>query len=403
MSTPVLSAAAASAVRLVTAREITAMLRSTTVRVVTVLILLIIIAAVMVFKLLSTADGSGTTVGLTGSDTSLAAPLHVTAAASGQKVSTRTVPSLAAGRVQVANGKLAVLVIDKNNRLQVIVARSLDPGLQQMLNSLARQLALNKQIRDLGGNPAQVNQDVSAADVAVEAISPPQHYDVAGIVLGSAAGVLIYISLMIQGQRVAQGVVEEKSSRVVELLLATLRPWQLMTGKVAGIGVVGLAQMLVFGAVGVGSAVGLGLLHISVSAAVGTVVWLVVWYLLGFALYAFALAAAGAMVSRQVDAGAVVMPVLVPVIAGYILGVSILPGHPGSRLCEILSIIPVFSPTLMPMRLAMGAVPAWETTVSILLVVTAITLLVGVAGKIYRNAVLRSGARVTLSQALRTS
>ncbi len=239
--------------------------------------------------------------------------------------------------------------------------------------------------------------------MAVEVISPPTHYNVAAIVLGSADGVLIYISLMIQGQRVAQGVVEEKSSRVVELLLSTVRPWQLMAGKVAGIGLVGLVQMLVFGIVGVALAVGLGLLHVSISAAVGTVVWLVVWYLLGFVLYAFALAAAGALVSRQEDAGAVVMPVLIPVIAGYILGISFLPGHPDNRLCEILSIIPVFSPTLMPMRLAMGSVPAWETIASILLAAAAIPLLAGLAGRIYGNAVLRTGARVSLSQALRTS
>jgi ABC-2 type transport system permease protein len=176
-----------------------------------------------------------------------------------------------------------------------------------------------------------------------------------------------------------------------------------MSGKVAGIGAVGLAQMLVFGIVGVALAVSLGVLHISISAAVGTVVWLVAWYLLGFVLYAFALAAAGALVSRQEDAGAVVMPVLVPVIAGYILGTSILPGHPDSRLCEILSIIPVFSPTLMPMRLAMGAVPAWETIASILLTAATIAGLAGLAGRIYGNAILRTGARVTLSQALRTS
>jgi ABC-2 type transport system permease protein len=248
-----------------------------------------------------------------------------------------------------------------------------------------------------------VDQKVAAADVAVEAMSPPQRYDVPAIVLGSAAGVLIYISLMIQGQRVAHGVVEEKSSRVVELLLSTLRPWQLMTGKVAGIGIVGLAQMLAFGIAGVALAVSLGLLHISISAAVGTVVWLVAWYLLGFALYAFAFAAAGALVSRQEDAGSVVMPALVPVIAGYVFGITFLPGHPDSRLREVLSIIPVFSPTLMPMRLAMGSVPAWQAILSVLLVALTIPLLAGLAGKIYSNAVLRTGARVTISQALRTS
>jgi ABC-2 type transport system permease protein len=401
MSEPTLSAAAA--VRLITAREITIMLRSKTVRFVTALILLVIAATVVILTILTATGGSATSVGITRSETSFAAPLQASAAALEDKVTIRSVPSQAAGRAQVANGSLDALLIENNNRLEVIVEHSIDPGLHRTLSSLARQLRLDQQIRALGGNPATVNQKVTAAGVAVEVLSPPRHYDIAAIVLGSSAGVLIYISLMIQGQRVAQGVVEEKSSRVVELLLSTVRPWQLMAGKVAGIGLVGLAQILLFGMAGVALASGLGLLHISISAAVGTVVWLVVWYLLGFVLYAFALAAAGALVSRQEDAGAVVMPVLVPVIAGYILGISILPGHPGSRLCEILSIIPVFSPTLMPMRLAMGSGPYWQTIVSILLAAAAIPLLAGLAGKIYGNAVLRTGARVTLRQALRSS
>jgi ABC-2 type transport system permease protein len=402
MSEPTLSSAAA--VRLITAREITMMLRSTAVRVVTALILLAIIAAVVIVTILTGTAGSRTTVGITRSDTSFAAPLRATATALGREVTIRTVPSQTAGVAQVANGTLDALLAENNGRLRVIVKHGLDPGLRQTLSSLARRLTLDQQIRALGGNPATVNQKVTmAADVAVEVLSPPTHYDVAAIVLGSAAGVLIYISLMLQGQRVAQGVVEEKSSRVVELLLSTVRPWQLMAGKVAGIGLVGLAQMLVFGTVGVALAVGLGVLHISISVAVGTVAWLVVWYLLGFVLYAFALAAAGALVSRQEDASTVVMPVLIPVIAGYILGISLLPGHPDSRLCEILSIIPVFSPTLMPMRLAMGSVPAWETVASILLAAGSIPLLAGIAGRIYSNAVLRTGARVAFIQALRTS
>jgi ABC-2 type transport system permease protein len=401
MSEPALSSA--TAVRLITAREITTMLRSNAVRVVTALILLVIIAAIVIVAILTASGGSETTLGMTSSETSFAAPLQATATAPGHKVTIRIFPSQAAGRAQVAAGSLDAMLIEDNGRLEVIVEHGLDPSLQQTLDNLARQLTLDRQIRALGGNPATVDQKVTAANVVIQVLSPPEHYDVAAIVLGSAAGVLIYISLMIQGQRVAQGVVEEKSSRVVELLLSTVRPWQLMTGKVAGIGLVGLAQMLVFGIVGVALAVGLGLLHVSISAAVGTVVWLVVWYLLGFVLYAFALAAAGALVSRQEDASSVVMPVLIPVIASYLLGISFLPSHPDSRLCEILSIIPLFSPTLMPMRLAMGSVPAWETVVSIVLVAATIPLLAGLAGRIYSNAVLRTGARVSLGQALRTS
>lgn len=398
MSEPTLSSAAA--VRLIAAREITMMLRSKAVRVVTALILLIILAAVVIVTILTATAGAGATVGITPGEASLAAPLRAGAADLGHQVTIRTVRSQAAGRAQVASGSLDALLTRNNGQLRAIVEHHLDPGLHQTLSNLARRLTLDQQIRALGGDPAVVDQEVAAAAVAVDVLFPPRHYDVAAIVFGSATGVLIYISLMISGQRVAQGVVEEKSSRVVELLLAAVRPWQLMTGKVAGIGLVGLAQMLIFGTAGVALAAGFGLLHVSISAAVGTVGWLLVWYLLGFVLYAFALAAAGALVSRQEDSSVVVMPVLIPVIAGYILGISILPGHPGSRLCEILSIIPVFSPTLMPMRLAMGAVPAWETIVSILLIAATIGLLAGLAGKIYGTAVLRTGARLTLSQAL---
>jgi ABC-2 type transport system permease protein len=90
------------------------------------------------------------------------------------------------------------------------------------------------------------------------------------------------------------------------------------------------------------------------------------------------------------------------VILGYVIGISVLPSDPDNSLAEILSVIPVFAPTLMPMRLAMGGVPVWEAVLSVGLVVAMIPALVWLAGKIYANAVMRSGARVKLSDALRT-
>ena len=117
------------------------------------------------------------------------------------------------------------------------------------------------------------------------------------------------MSLLLNGQMVATGVVEEKSSRVVELLLSTIRPWQLMAGKVLGIGFVGLIQMVVIGGVGPAAALGLDVLSISASAAVGTVVWLVVWYLLGFLRRTrWCSPALAALVSRQEDVGGVISP-----------------------------------------------------------------------------------------------
>jgi ABC-2 type transport system permease protein len=196
-------------------------------------------------------------------------------------------------------------------------------------------------------------------------------------------------------------VVEEKSSRVVELLLATIRPWELMAGKVAGIGLVGLIQMSVIGVVGVTVALAVGALTISASTAFGTVIWLIVWFLLGFIMYSLVLAALAALVSRQEDVNGVITPALMVVILGYVLGISILPSDPGNRLCEVLSVIPFFAPTLMPMRLAMGGVPAWEAVLAVVLVLAMIPALTWLSGRIYRNAVVRTGARVKLSDALR--
>jgi ABC-2 type transport system permease protein len=242
---------------------------------------------------------------------------------------------------------------------------------------------------------------VADAKVDVASLQAPYPYQSQQLVLGVIAGILIYMSLLLNGQSVAQGVVEEKSSRVVELLLATIRPWQLMAGKVAGIGIVGLIQMAVIGIVGVGAGQIIGVLTISASAAVGTVIWLVVWFLLGFVMYSLVFAALAALVSRQEDVNGVITPALMFVILGYVLGISILPSDPGNRLCEVLSVIPLFAPTLMPMRLAMGGVPVWEATLAVLLALVTIPALVWLSGRIYRNAVVRTGARVKLADALR--
>jgi ABC-2 type transport system permease protein len=120
-------------------------------------------------------------------------------------------------------------------------------------------------------------------------------------------------------------------------------------------------------------------------------------------MYSIVFAALGALVSRQEDVSGAVTPALMLVIAGYVIGISILPSNPGSPLVEVLSLIPMFSPTLMPMRLAMGGVPAWEAGLSVLLVILLIPMLIWFAGRIYRNAVMRTGAKVSLRDALKAA
>ncbi|MCU1687600.1 MAG: hypothetical protein JWQ81_8339 [Amycolatopsis sp.] len=405
MNTPVpdVRMSPVSTIGLVASRELSTRLRSKAYLVSTAAILLLMIAAVVVLKLTSGSGGVDETVGYTSQTASLAAPLQASGNAIGKTIAVTEVASDQAGRDKVSAGSLDALLVAGPGAVNVVVKKDLDGGLRSVLNVLAGQSALNQQIVDLHGDPAAVNAKVAAANVHTEPLETPYPYNTQQLILGIIAGILIYLSLMLNGQMVAQGVVEEKTSRVVELLLATIRPWQLMAGKVLGIGVVGLIQMIAIGAVGIIAALAAGVLTISVSAAVGTVIWLVVWYLLGFFMYAIIFAALGALVSRQEDVSGAVMPALLFVIAGYVVGLSVLPSNPGSSLAEVLSLIPVFAPTLMPMRLAMGGVPVWEAGLSVLLVVILIPVLVWFAGRIYRNSVMRTGAKVKLRDALRAA
>lgn len=385
-------------VGLVARREISTRLRSKAFRIATLVIVIIVVGIAVVAKLVG---GSTTTedVGVTPATAKLGAQLVATASALHATVKIHPVADEAAGRAEVRNGKLDGLLVGDGRSVQVVVKQDVDGDLSTALQAVASTVAFDQRIAALGGDPSQVSSAVAAAKVDVQQLSPRTKSHSQQLVLGIVAAILIYVALMMSGQAVAQGVVEEKTSRVVELLLATVRPWQLMVGKVAGIGVVGLIQVAITGAAGVVAGFATGALSIPAVHAASTVIWLVVWFLLGFSAYALAFAAVAALVSRQEDVAAVVFPVMIFLIIGYIVGVSVLPTAPNSSLVKVMSLIPMFSPTLMPMRIALGGVPAWQLIVSVSAIAIAIPVLVWLSGRIYRNAVLRTGARVRLSEA----
>jgi ABC-2 type transport system permease protein len=129
----------------------------------------------------------------------------------------------------------------------------------------------------------------------------------------------------------------------------------------------------------------------------------VVWFLLGFLMYAMVFAALGALVSRQEEVGGATAPAVMLIILPYVVGVSILPGDPENSLAGWLSLVPFFSPMLMPMRIALDVAAGWEIAVSLGLTVLATAGLAWLAGRIYSNAVLRTGAKVKFMSALRGS
>ena len=208
------------------------------------------------------------------------------------------------------------------------------------------------------------------------------------------AVVILYGQLLGYGFWVATGVVEEKSTRVVELLLSAIRPRQLLAGKVIGIGLLGLGQLILIGLCGVIIGAASGQLDVNgdVVAAVAVVM---LWFLLGFALYSCAFAVAGALVPRQEDIQAVTAPLTILILASFFLSFGAL-DDPSSTLARVLSLIPPSAPMVMPVRLIAGNVPAWEVVLSIALTVAAAAGLIALAARVYGAAVLRTGSRVTL-------
>jgi ABC-2 type transport system permease protein len=176
-----------------------------------------------------------------------------------------------------------------------------------------------------------------------------------------------------------------------------------MAGKVLGIGVVGLTQMVIVTAGGLAATSALNVSTIPSATTTGTVMWALAWYLLGFFLYALPFAAVGALVSRQEDVGGISSPILISIIAALGIGAALLPTQPDSGIVEILSIVPLFAPVLMPMRIALGVAPGWEIALAVALTLLLLGGLTRLTGRIYHNSVLRSGARVRITDALRPS
>lgn len=220
------------------------------------------------------------------------------------------------------------------------------------------------------------------------------------LVVAAATGFAIFMLLQIWGTFLMMGVIEEKSSRVVEVLLSHVRPTTLLAGKILGLGLLALAQMLI---IVCGLALGLALLDaVSVPAGVwATVPISLATFLLGFGFYATGYAAVGSMISRQEDATAAQMPVMLPLLAGYFIAAGSL-GTPENVAVTIGSFVPFTSPILLPFRTATVDVPGWQVGLSLAILAVSIWAMLVLAGKIYRYSLLRIGRRVTWGEAWRS-
>ncbi|MET0788671.1 MAG: ABC transporter permease [Cellulomonas sp.] len=390
-----------AAVRLIAGREISTRVRSKAFIWTTIALVAAVVLGGVLLNLVGQSD-STQHVGVTPDAAGVSDQIVATGKVTGATIETQDVSDQAAGEALLKDGTIDALVTS-TDPLTVVVHTKLSDALAPTFASLAQQEALSSAVTDLGGDPGEVGREIAQASPDVTALEPEPERDGGQIVAGFVAGILLFISLMTAGQLVSQGVVEEKSSRVVELLLATVRPWQLMAGKVLGIGVIGLSQVVLVVGAGAGTAVALGLVDTSSINLGVTALWVVIWFVIGFTMYALALGALAALVSRQEDVGSVTAPVMTLMMIPYIIGVSIAPWDPTNPLVVWLSYIPFCAPLLMPMRIALGEVEPWEVALALGLSLALIPVLVWFAGRVYSNAVLRSGGRIKLKDALARS
>lgn len=285
---------------------------------------------------------------------------------------------------------------------RVLFEEDPDPQVLTLVEQAARDAHVADLVTRLGGDPATVSGALAPITVAVDqVVAPDDDFDPAQWVMATIVISLLLFALIGSGSMIAMGVVEEKTSRVVELLLSTIRPGQLLAGKILGIGAYGLFQIAVLGGALVAVVGGLGLFPDVPLNLGGTFALMVAWFLLGFGIYALLFGGFAALVSRQEDIGAVTTPLLFGLFVPFYLTLFLVPAQPDSLTTKVLSQIPFFAPFMMPTRGAMGVLEAWEMPLALLITGVTIPALVWISARVYRRAVLHTGGRMKLTEALR--
>jgi ABC-2 type transport system permease protein len=290
-------------------------------------------------------------------------------------------------------------VLDGTARLRVL--REAPNLLDQVVQASAIATRIDDALADAGAPGSTIEELRDQHPIDEAPILPPDPDRDAKAAVALAAVLVLYGQLFGYGVWVSTGVIEEKSSRVVEVLLSTIRARQLMAGKIAGIGALGLLQLILIAAFAVTLATVTGAIDIpadSLSAALLTVGW----FVLGFSFYAALFAVAGALVSRMEELQNAIVPINLVVFASFFISIGAVQ-DPDSTIARIASLLPISSALAMPVRMVLGSATAWEVIASLAIVIGSTAFLIPLAGRVYAGAILRTGGKVKLRDAWRAA
>lgn len=378
---------------LVARREVATRMRGTAFRVSTIVLLAATVAGIAIAAAL-TGHPQRFTVAVTAqAPPTAAAMVRADGQAAGLQVTAVTAADRAAAVRLVEQGKAAAAVAAGG---ETIWKARPDSTLQPVLNAAVQQAIITQRAASLGLSPAATARLLAPVRVP----STQLHRDgqrTGRMIIAEVGVVLLYLAITVYGSFMLTGVVEEKSSRVVEVLLSRVPPSSLLGGKITGIGLAGLVQ---FAAVAAAAAATLLVTRPSglPPGTYSAIPMLVVWFVLGYAFYSTLYGSLGSLASRAEDAQAAAGPVIALMVGIYVAAVAAV-SRPSAGWVTLLSMLPPTAPILMPLRTSLVSVPAWQVVAAVVLMLAGTYGLFLAGARLYRNAVLHTGARLRISEA----
>jgi ABC-2 type transport system permease protein len=380
---------------LVARREIRERSRSKGFRAGIVIMLVVVIAAIVVPAMLKTGAATRD-VGFTGTTP---ARLPATVIDQGDAVDVTVRPhqyaGVAAGEQALRGHKVDVLVVDAH-RLKWLGEP--DERLRAIVTGAIQLVTLQQRAAAAGIDPGQLQTAMAPVPVENERLGLVAGRNPDNEAAAMIMSVLLFMAIILYGNLVLTGVAEEKSSRVVEVLLARMPARNLLAGKVAGIGLLGFAQFAVTALAALAAALAVDSVDIPAVSG-GVLAWAVVWFVLGYAMYAMAYGALGSLASRTDDTSSVAGPVSYVLVAAYWAAYMVVADNPESTGSKLVSLFPATAPFAMPGRIALGAAAWWEPVIAAALTAAAIVGLAVLAGRVYTGAILNTGPTLKLREA----
>ncbi len=284
------------------------------------------------------------------------------------------------------------------------------------LEQTLRPLIVARRLEALGVESGAVMRSLEGIDLATAKVANGKLTDESGeatFALAYGMGFILYLALLLFGSAVMTSIIEEKNNRIVEILASSLTPFQMMLGKVVGVGLVALTQIGIWS----GAATLLSTYQAGIMRAMGMggggqmpfslpnmspdlLVVFLLFFALGFLLYAAAYAAVGAMCSTVQDAQQLQMPVMLFVLAGFFSVFAVI-RDPGGTAAQVLSYIPMLTPFVVPLRYSISPLPFLELAGSVLVTVLGMLAIVWLAARIYRIGILSYGKKATFADMIR--